>query len=85
MSATLDQKAAEALGMNPEQVGVFRGEWERSPMSNVVKALFSAKLQSMIGERENKLRTCTPEELRQVQGELKGLQLARDTVNGRLV
>lgn len=84
-SKTLDQKAAEVLQMNPDQVGAFRNEWERTPMATVVKAIFSVKLDDLIRERENKLRTCAPEELRQVQGELKGLQLARDTVNGRLV
>lgn len=85
MTKTLDQLAGEKLGLHPEQVGAYRGEWEKSPTSNVVKALMAAKLDSLIRERENKLRTCSPEELRKVQGELNGLQLALDVVNARLI
>lgn len=81
---TLDQKAAAKLGMLPEQVGVFRGEWEKMPMAAVVKCLWTVKLESMLTERLTKLRSCEPEALRKLQGEIQGLQLALDVVNGRL-
>lgn len=83
-TTTIDQRAAEKLGTNPEQVGVYRGEWERSPASNVIKALLSVKLEGMAKERETKLRSCEPDELRALQGELRGLTLAMDAINGRL-
>lgn len=82
---TLDQRAAAKLGLNPEQVGSYRGEWERSPTSAVVRALLAVKLEGMAKERETKLRTCKPEELLALQGELRGLTLAMDAINGRLI
>lgn len=82
---TLDQKAAAKLGMLAEQVGGYRGEWEKMPMAAVVRALLAVKLEGMAKERETKLRTCKPEELLAIQGELRGLTLAMDAVNSRLV
>jgi hypothetical protein len=81
---TLDTTVAAKLGMHPEQVGQFRNEWERNPMATVIKAAFSVKLETMAKERERKLRSCEPEELKKLQGELNGLQLAMDLINSPL-
>lgn len=81
----IDSICAKALGMHPDQVGAMRNEWERVPMATVVRCLIGIKLGAMVKERETKLRSCKPEELLKIQGELNALQLAIDTVNGRLV
>lgn len=81
----LDSRAALALGMHPDQVGAMRNEWERVPMATVVRCLIGIKLGAMVKERETKLRSCKPEELLKIQGELQGLTLAIDAITSRLV
>lgn len=85
MVKTLDQRAAEALQMLPEQVGIFRGEWERTPMSNVVKALMTEKLKDALSEKLAKLRRCEPEETKGLQGAADALEMAISVVNSKLV
>lgn len=82
---TLDQRAGAKLGLNPEQVGAYRNEWEKMPLAAVVKCLMTTKLQAMQDERLTKLRSCKAEELTKLQGEIQGLQLAMDAVSARLV
>lgn len=85
MTKTLDQRAGERLGMLPEQVGAFRGEWEKTPMAVVVKAVLTCKLEDALTEKLTKLRRCIPEEMRSLQGAADALELAITTVNTRLV
>lgn len=85
MSKTLDQRAGERLGMLPEQVGAFRGEWEKTPMAVVVKALLTEKLTDALNEKLTKLRRCAPEETKGIQGAADALEMAISMVNTRLV
>lgn len=85
MTKTLDQRVGERLGMLPEQVGAFRGEWEKTPMAVVVKSLLTCKLEDSLNEKLTKLRRCTPEEMRSLQGAADALEMAISTVNARLV
>lgn len=85
ITKTLDQRAAEKLGMIPEQVGVYRGEWEKTPLSAVVKALITCRLEDALNEKLAKLRRCDPEETKGLQGAADALEMAIATVNSRLV
>lgn len=82
---TLDDRAAAALGMHPEQVAIFRNEWEKSPASNVIRCLLSLKIEDATKEKMNKLRKCAPEELSGLQGALDALDLAATVITTRIV
>jgi len=82
---TLDSIVAAKLGMHPEQVGAYRQEWEKQVFCTVVRELLHAKLQRMVDEQDNKLRTCEPEELKGIQGARKAFELAQKMVVERLV
>lgn len=71
--------------MLPEQVGAFRGEWEKTPMAVVVKALLTEKLTDALNEKLTKLRRCAPEETKGLQGAADALEMAISMVNSRLV
>lgn len=73
---TLDARVATKLGTLEPQVAVLRTKWESTPDANVVRELFRTKLQDLIDERTRKLRICTPEDLKTLQGEANGLELA---------
>lgn len=45
-------------------------------MATVVKELFRAKLDDLTAERLRKLRICASDDLKTLQGELNGLELA---------
>jgi hypothetical protein len=82
---TIDAKAAARLGMMEPQVAIMRTEWEQSPKSNVIKALISVKLESLMAEKLGKLRKCAPEECRPLQSALDALELALSVVNSRII
>lgn len=84
-TTTLDSVVGQKLGMHAEQAAVFRTEWEKSPQSVIIKAYLSTKLTDHIEERLRKLRGCTVEDLKKIQGELDGLDLALAVVTGRIV
>lgn len=73
---TLDARVAAKLGTLEPQVAILRSRWEGTPESNVIRELFRTKLQDLIDERTRKLRICTPEDLKTLQGEANGLELA---------
>lgn len=82
---TLDDRASQILGMHPEQVSVFRNEWEKSPASNVIRCLMALKIEDAMKEKMNKLRKCAPEELSGLQGALDALDLASTVITTRIV
>jgi hypothetical protein len=82
---TVTEKAAAVLGMHPEQVAAMRDQWEASPHSNVIRALMKAKLEEILSEKLTKLRRCTPEELKTIQGGTDALEVAISTITGKLL
>lgn len=85
MTKTLDQRAAERLAMMPEQVGAFRSEWEKTPLSVVVKMALTLKLEDALAEKLAKLRRCEPDETKGLQGAADAIEMAISTINSRLV
>ena len=82
---TIDARVAAKLGTLEPQVAILRSRWESTPDSNVVRELFRAKLEDLMAERLRKLRICTPEDLKTLQGELNGLELAVTTITTPIV
>jgi hypothetical protein len=81
VSAELDARVATAMSLNPAQVSIYRDEWNRTPQSSVVRTIFKITLQDQIDERMRKLRKCDPEDLKTLQGELNGLELAQSLLS----
>lgn len=79
-----DQRVARALGMNPDQVGHIRNEWNDSPNAVVIRQVIADQLQQHIIECERKLRSCTQYDLPNLQGSLSAFEQSISTVIGRL-
>lgn len=80
-----DDDVAKALGMLPQQVAIIRDQWEVKAESVVIRKYFELKIAAHADEKLRKLRKCSPEELKGLQGELDGLELGNTVVTSRIV
>lgn len=63
--------------MHAPQVSAYRDEWNRTPQASVMRTMFATILGDAIEERMRKLRRCTEADLKKLQGEIDGLELAK--------
>lgn len=73
---TQDQRVARATGAHPDQVRFAREEWNGSTNAVFIREIIKDRLTRQITDRYNKLKTTDPENLRRLQGELAGIELA---------
>ncbi len=83
MSADLDARVAAAMNLHAPQVSAYREEWNRTPQASVIRTLFSIALEDAMKERLTKLRRCNEADLKKLQGELDGLELAKSILSDK--
>lgn len=81
---TSDQRVAKTLGMNPEQIGHIRNEWNDRPHAVIIREIIADQIQQHVIELERKIRKVTPEGLANIQGALDAFEKAISTVKSRL-
>lgn len=75
----LDEQAAAKLGMSANAVSQIRERWEKQAESAVIKTIFGIKLDAIDKEKTVKLkRAATIEEVKELQGALNAIELARN-------
>lgn len=81
---THDHRAAERLGTVPGQVAFARDRWNDSSDSVIVKTLYLIRIEDQEKELTARLRKCSAEELKGLQGALDSLERVKGILTERL-